>query len=352
MKEFWLEPRTSLSDDSIRNLVERTGADTVLLQSPMTRQYVRVASRTRGADIYVTSSFEDAASAKGLNSPVAVELTIHDRKDQLKINEALHLSPEYLIVHCSNWKIIPLENIIAEAHGKTKLIARIAKPEEGRTALSTLELGVDGILVQSDDPIDFEIAGDMFDTQRKANAEEVSLVAAKITTLKSLGSGSRVCVDTVELILPGEGLLTGCSSRGLFLVEGEVHTNPHVSPRPFRVNAGPVSLYNLSKDGKTRYISELSAGETVLLVDRSGHSRSVDIARVKIERRPMLLIEASHGDETVMTIVQNAETVRLVTPDGSKSVTELSSGDEVLVRLDKGGRHFGIKVLDEMIIER
>ena len=352
MKEFWLEPSTSLSDDAIRNLVERTAADTVLLQSPAPKQYVRVASRTQGADIYVTSSFEDAASAKGLNSPVAFELTIHDRKDQVKINEALHLSPEYLIVHCPNWKIIPLENIIAEAHGKTKLIARVAKAEDARTALSTLELGVDGVLVQSDDLIDFENASEMFASQRKTNNEKVSLVPAKITSLKSLGSGSRVCVDTVELILPGEGLLTGCSSRGLFLVEGEVHTNPHVNPRPFRVNAGPVSLYNLSKDGKTQYLSELFAGEAVLLVDRSGHSRSVDVARVKIERRPMLLVEASQGDETVKTIVQNAETVRLVTPDGSKSVTELSFGDEVLVRLDEGGRHFGTKVLDEMIIER
>ncbi len=352
MKEFWLEPKISLSDDEIRSLVKRTGADTVLVQSGTPKRYVRVASRIQGADIYVTSSFDDALSVKEINSPVAVELTVNNRKDQLKVNEALHLRPDYLIIHCPNWKIIPLENIIAEAHGKTKLIARITEPEEGRTALSTLELGVDGVLVQSDELRDFEIARDMFDFQRNAKSEKISLVPAKITKLKTLGSGSRVCVDTVELILPGEGLLTGCSSQGLFLVEAEVHTNPHVNPRPFRVNAGPVSLYNLSRDGKTRYLSELSAGETVLLVDRSGHTRSVDVARVKIERRPMLLIEASQGDETVKTIVQNAETVRLVTPDGSKSVSELKSGDEVLVRLEEGGRHFGTKVQDEMIIER
>ena len=352
MKEFWLEPKHSLRDDEIRSLVERTGADTVLLQSITPRQYVRVASRTPGADIYVTSNSDDPMIAKYSDSRLAVELTVRDRRDQLRVSEALRLNPDYLIINCPNWKTIPLENIIAETHGKTKLIASVAEPDEARTALSNLELGVDGILVGSDEPGDLEIAREIFVSQRGPDLEKVSLVPAKIIKLKTMGLGSRACVDTVELILPGEGLLTGSSSQGLFLVEGEVHNNPHVNPRPFRVNAGPVSLYNFDRDGKTRYLSELSAGDTVVLVNRSGETRSVDVARVKIERRPMLLIEAKTGERIVKTIVQNAETVRLVTPDASKPVTELKPGDEVLVRLDAGGHHFGTKVEDEMIIER
>jgi 3-dehydroquinate synthase II len=146
--------------------------------------------------------------------------------------------------------------------------------------------------------------------------------------------------------------LTGSSSEALFLVEGEVHANPHVNSRPFRVNAGPVSSYILAANGKTRYLSELSAGETVLLIDRRGRTRSVDVARVKIERRPMILVEASIGNRKLTTIVQNAETVRLVTRDGSKPVSEIRPGDEVMVRLEEGGRHFGTKVADEMVIER
>ncbi len=352
MKEFWLEPKVSLRDDEVRDLVERTGADTLLLQSITPKQYVRVASRTPGADIYVTSNFEDPIIAKDGDRRLALELTVRDRKDQLRVNEALRLNPDYLIITCPNWKTIPLENIIAEAHGKTKLIASVAERDEARTALNTLELGVDGILVGSDKLGDLEIARGIFAKEHSPNLEKVSLVLAKISALKTMGLGSRVCVDTVELILPGEGLLTGCSSQALFLVEGEVHPNPHVNPRPFRVNAGPVSLYNFSGAEKTRYLSELSAGETVVLVNRSGQTRSVDVARVKIERRPMVLIEARIGDQVVKTIVQNAETVRLVTPDASKSVNELKPGDQVLVRLEEGGRHFGTKVEDEMIIER
>ena len=53
----------------------------------------------------------------------------------------------------------------------------------------------------------------------------------------------------------------------------------------------------------------------------------------------------------VKTLVQNAETIRLVGAAGTKSVVELAPGDKVLVRLDSGGRHFGMSV-DETIVER
>ncbi len=178
------------------------------------------------------------------------------------------------------------------------------------------------------------------------------LSTTQISSVKPIGTGARVCVDTTEILKPGEGLLTGSSSKALFLVEGEIHSNPHVNPRPFRVNAGPVSSYVLSTEGKTLYLSEISAGQSVLLVDRNGSTRTVDVARVKIERRPMILIEATLEGSKLTTIVQNAETVRLVSKNGSKPVSELKLGDEVLVRLEDGARHFGNRVTDEMIIEK
>ena len=125
-----------------------------------------------------------------------------------------------------------------------------------------------------------------------------------------------------------------------------------MNPRPFRVNAGPIALYLLAPKGKTQYLSELSAGQSVLLVDKKGATRTVDVARVKIERRPLMLIEATIGSDTVKTIVQNAETVRLVNQTGSKSISDIKPGDEVLVRYEEGGRHFGTKVPNEMIVEK
>ena len=66
----------------------------------------------------------------------------------------------------------------------------------------------------------------------------------------------------------------------------------------------------------------------------------------------MVLVEARLGERTIKTILQNAETVRLITPNGSKPVSELKPGDEVLVRLEEGGRHFGTRVSEEMVVEK
>jgi 3-dehydroquinate synthase II len=50
--------------------------------------------------------------------------------------------------------------------------------------------------------------------------------------------------------------------------------------------------------------------------------------------------------------MQNAETIRLVSPQGKPiSITLLKPGDKVLARVEMGGRHFGMKV-DETLIER
>jgi len=73
---------------------------------------------------------------------------------------------------------------------------------------------------------------------------------------------------------------------------------------------------------------------------------------VKIERRPMVLIETEVDGRLFSIIVQNAETVRMLSDGSSKSVSELKPGDEVLVRVEEGGRHFGTLVSDESVIER
>jgi 3-dehydroquinate synthase II len=150
----------------------------------------------------------------------------------------------------------------------------------------------------------------------------------------------------------GEGMLVGSQSAGLFLVEAEVHANPHVEPRPFRVNAGPVSSYVLTPGMKTRYLAELRAGDEVLIVNRSGATRTGHIGRVKIERRPMVVVQTETGGRPFAIILQNAETVRLVSDTTSTPVSELTPGSVVLLRVEEGGRHFGTLVADEMVIER
>jgi 3-dehydroquinate synthase II len=65
-----------------------------------------------------------------------------------------------------------------------------------------------------------------------------------------------------------------------------------------------------------------------------------------------MLVEAQAKGQAVSLVLQNAETIRLVSPEGKAvSVTSLKGGDKVLGHIEHAGRHFGMKV-DETLIER
>ncbi|MCW3129830.1 MAG: 3-dehydroquinate synthase II [Methanophagales archaeon] len=261
----------------------------------------------------------------------------------------------YVIVVGKDWKIIPLENIIAELqHKEAKVIAGVQTAEEARTAFETLEYGADGVLLDTDDPSEIKRAVKIKEASRMG---KIPLSPARITRVEELEMGDRVCVDTCSLMSLGEGMLVGSQSFALFLLHSESEESPYVAARPFRVNAGGVYAYVLVGE-KTRYLSELKSGDSVLIVDAEGNARKAVVGRVKIEKRPLMLVEAeveTGGREKrkCSIILQNAETIKLVGKDKKKpiSVVDLKEGDEVLVHVTDAARHFGIAV-EEMVIEK
>lgn len=251
-----------------------------------------------------------------------------------------------VILGTSDWTIIPLENMIAKFHKtKTRIFACASDLEQAKTYLTTLEKGVDGIVVDVDDGNSVRGFSEI-----SMGSADVELVPLKVLSIKSIEMGDRVCVDTVSIMHPGEGMLIGSTASCLFLVQSESEDNGYVNARPFRVNAGAVHAYVLGPEGKTRYLSELKSGEKILLVDANGKTRMSSVGRCKIEQRPLLLLEATDDKETYSTILQNAETVKMVGPKGSISVSKIKAGDEIYARLESGGRHFGMKI-DETIRE-
>ncbi len=104
----------------------------------------------------------------------------------------------------------------------------------------------------------------------------------------------------------------------------------------------------------TNYLSEVETGSEVLILNSKGKARRVTVGRSKIERRPMLMIKASTGGEIGGIIAQDAETIRFVKPNGQLiSVTHLKKGDIVMVHAKPAtGRHFGMEVSDEYILEK
>ena len=259
---------------------------------------------------------------------------------------------EFTIIVGEDWSIIPLENLIARVGEETHLIAGATTAAEAQTAFETLEIGADGVLLDTDSSDDIRGAVDARDA---AARESLDLRYAEVTAVERTGMADRVCIDTGSLMDDNEGMLVGSMSRGLFFVHAETAESPYVESRPFRVNAGAVHAYVRNPEGGTNYLAELSSGDEVQVVDTAGHTREAIVGRVKIEKRPMFRIQAEVTTEEsvdrVETLIQNAETVKIATSDGKKAVTDLEAGDEALVYYEDVARHFG-EAVEESIIEK
>jgi 3-dehydroquinate synthase II len=256
---------------------------------------------------------------------------------------------DFVIIEVKDWKIIPLENIIAKLHKiHTKIFAIARTPEEVRKMFSILEIGVDGVIFSTSS------INEVREVMVYLGTKSFDMRPAKITEIKEVGDGERVCVDTASMLHKGEGMLVGSRSNFLFLVHNESVGSSFTSPRPFRVNAGAVHCYTLSPDGTTNYLSEIETGSEVLILNQRGKAKRVTVGRSKIERRPMLMIKATVGGETGGIIAQDAETIRFVKSNGHLvSVTHLKKGDTVMVHAKPAtGRHFGMEVSDEYILEK
>ena len=262
------------------------------------------------------------------------------KEDELK---AKRLSDKQttIVISAKDWKVIPLENLIVHFQGSGSKLLMLAKnTEEAKLFFETMERGADGVLFV---PEKLEELGKLRklveDTSPKLDLKE-----GKITALRQLGLGDRVCIDTCSMLNIGEGMLIGNQSSCLFMIHSETLESEYAASRPFRVNAGPVHAYILMPDGSTRYLSELMGGDEALVVGVDGHTRKVVVGRTKVERRPLLLIEADVNGERFSTIVQNAETIRVFSKGKIVSVSKLKLGDPILLKQEKGGRHFGMYV--------
>ena len=325
-----------------------------VLVDPWRKDLVTAALEAGADAVVLPEGFSEQAKALGRITTVApdgdiklgsdvVYLEIASKDDEVRA--ATTLRDTTLILTMSDWTIIPLENIIAQRSG---LMVQVSGAQDALTVTQILEKGADGVVLATDDPSEIKRTC----TAVRGYAEPIPLTPATITKVATLGMGDRVCVDTCTNMVPGEGMLVGNASSAFFLVHAETIETPYVATRPFRVNAGGVHAYVLGPEGRTRYLSELAAGDPVLLVRHDGTTQVAYLGRSKVERRPMLLIEAEAEGRTLSLVLQNAETIRLTAPDGAAlSVAILKPGDQVLVHLTTGGRHFGMKV-DETLTER
>ena len=307
---------------------------------------VQTVFTSQNAD-YVILDKQTSKKPKG--KKVGRRFNVSSNKDIENILDSAKKGLDFVIIEVKDWKIIPLENIIAKLHKiHTKIFSIARNAKEARKMFSILDVGVDGVIFNT---------GSMNEVREALvylGSKSFELSTAKILEIQEVGDGERVCVDTASMLNRGEGMLIGSRANFLFLVHNESVGSSFTSPRPFRVNAGAVHCYTLAPDGTTKYLSELETGVEILVLDSKGKARRAAIGRCKIEKRPMLMIKAKVGDEIGGIIAQDAETIRFVKSNGQLvSVTHLKKGDSVLVHSKPAtGRHFGMEVSDEYILEK
>lgn len=362
---------------------------------------------------------------KHRGQPVGRLVRVADAKGQEKAAKADGL----VVVEADDWRVIPLENLVAARRGRPgTLFARARDAREAALFAETLETGVHGVVLAPESPQAIVEADQELRRRWRppaapptvalaaegipvvgATAEQTALAAqrtpssapsapsaapagaasrttaappapsaaaasaatltttasppedaarpflepATVTSVADGGMGDRVCVDTTSLFRDGEGLLVGSTARSFCLVHAETLASEYLAPRPFRVNAGAVHMYLYAPEGRTRYLSELAAGQPVLAVHPDGIHRVLSVGRAKIERRPHTLVHWRTADgRTGHAMLQTAETIRLVAPGGaSVAVPDLRAGQAILVHCEDAARHAGLPV-DSALEER
>ena len=245
-------------------------------------------------------------------------------------------------------RVIPLESALAERPVGASIWVVVRDPPELPAALGALEVGADRVVVETDRPDSLDaIEGFLEEVGRPA----LPWTSALVTRVRSAGVSERVLIDTTSILRASEGLLLGSSAGLLFHVASEAEGSAFSRPRPFRVNAGSPHLYALMADGTTRYLSELDAGDRILATVPGESGRAVRIGRLKVERRPMVLVGARRGGRESTIFLQEAETVRLSGPSRRSPVTNLQVGMRLRVVALPPARHLG-NLVHESIEER
>ncbi len=330
---------------------------------PFAKEEVTLALESGVDGLIVPAEHVQAAASlarcRVISADEPVEILLRSREDEQAA--ARQVNAGHLVILNRGWEIIPVENLLAQSSSDAfsppiaaggeeggracGLALEVLNPDEARLAAGILEKGVHTVVVP---PAGLHALRDIVEALKQVTTQ-LELSEAVVTEIVPVGMGHRVCVDTLSMFSAGQGMLIGNSAAFTFLVNAETERNEYVASRPFRINAGAVHAYALMPGDRTSYLAELAAGSEVLVADYGGKLRTAVVGRVKVEQRPMLLIRAKAGEVEGAVFLQNAETIRLVIPGGASiSVVALQPGDRVLCRLDAAGRHFGMRIAEDI----
>ncbi|OZG72725.1 hypothetical protein BTA51_14475 [Hahella sp. CCB-MM4] len=296
--------------------------------------------------VVISASFDilDMAIEKGFQTCLHMYVD-----DKVSLHQAIQLGGKhpYLLIRFRDPTNIPLELVIAELqHTSTVVIKEIEHKEnidDVINSMSTMEFGVEGLMVT---PMRHEVLDSMFRRIEETFMGKLALETAEIIETRPVKDGIRGCVDVSTIFSEVEGIVVGSTSQGGFLCCPEVFEMPYMNKREFRVNAGGVHSYVFGSNNRTIYMSEMRAGDDVMIVGLDGSTRTVPLGRVKLEKRPLRLLKArfSSGEE-ISILLQDDWHVRIYSHEGKPvNITELKVGSKVAAYKAVSGRHVGVPV--------
>ena len=386
-RQWWFDAR-GLTDASVLDVAYQSGCAAIVI-SPDQQDAVMTAKpkivfveradqlAKLAPDAWVLSPDEEIvvkARQAGRKAGVFYKVEDLDREFQ-RCRQLVARGYDFVLIDMHHPTYIPFELLLAETLPGTRLLrfvpihglqGTVDEVNQALNAFGTLEEGID-VVFQSRNVKDIK---ELDSTIEERLHGKMKLVEAEVIEVEHTGLGHRVCVDTTTLMTNEEGMIIGTTGWGGIFVCSETHYLPHMNLREFRCNAGSVQSYVWGPNNVAVYLSELRAGSRVLAVDTKGRTRVLTVGRVKIERRPLLLITtrvnvkdlpethiaqrrpADYPAVLIKTFLQNDWHVRIMGADGKvRNSTLVKPGEKLLAFADEPGRHTGLKV-SETIIEK
>ena len=150
MKELWVEIDQSASPQEKETLLSLANENAdVILEDPSKQLPLRQIKHSLSS---LNLNEKKIAQLKSEGKKTAYKIAIKGKEDENKAVKAAELGVDYIIINCLDWRVIPLENLIAKGNGKSKLIAEVATAEDAKLVLEALELGTDGVLLKTSNP--------------------------------------------------------------------------------------------------------------------------------------------------------------------------------------------------------
>ena len=132
---------------------------TILNADPKAAGGFRTIFESEDADMVVCKTFEQLQSLRSSGKSLGYFKKVQSNADVNEIERASQAGAEFVIVDATDWKIIPLENIIAKLHrSKTKVFTPVKSSREVATMFAVLELGVDGVILSTDSEEEVDMA--------------------------------------------------------------------------------------------------------------------------------------------------------------------------------------------------